>query len=219
MPPGSAKASNRAAMFTPSPKMSCSSTITSPRLMPCGTRSASLARFRQCARPCRAASRPRTGQHRPRSQTPPRNRRGVLYDPTPVLGDLRIDQFAEVSLEPFVGAFLVRPHQPGIAGDIGGQDCSEMTYSRHGSPGGKVRLTKSTLKPAAALALISAYRSYLGARSADRAGSGLAPIRSERGRTRPASRRESLPQAASTTASIPSKALGPASPSATHGTL
>jgi hypothetical protein len=34
MPPGSAMPSRRAAMLTPSPKMSCGSTITSPILMP-----------------------------------------------------------------------------------------------------------------------------------------------------------------------------------------
>ena len=34
MPPGSAMLSSRAAMLTPSPKMSCGSTITSPILMP-----------------------------------------------------------------------------------------------------------------------------------------------------------------------------------------
>ena len=34
IPPGSASPSSRAATFTPSPKMSCASTITSPRLMP-----------------------------------------------------------------------------------------------------------------------------------------------------------------------------------------
>jgi hypothetical protein len=36
---------------------------------------------------------------------------GVLYDPTPVLGDLGIDQLTEMSFEPLVRALLIRPHQ------------------------------------------------------------------------------------------------------------
>jgi len=39
-----------------------------------------------------------------------------------VLLDLGIDQFAPHRLEPFERAFLVGPHQPRIARDIGGQD-------------------------------------------------------------------------------------------------
>ena len=46
---------------------------------------------------------------------------------------------------------LIRAHQARVPSHICGEDCSETTYSRHAPPGGKVRLTKSTLKPAAAL--------------------------------------------------------------------
>jgi hypothetical protein len=35
---------------------------------------------------------------------------GVLYDPAPVLRDLRINQFPEMGLEPFVRPLLVRAH-------------------------------------------------------------------------------------------------------------
>ena len=34
----------------------------------------------------------------------------VLYDPAPVLGDLRVDQFAEMRLQAFVRAFLIGTH-------------------------------------------------------------------------------------------------------------
>jgi hypothetical protein len=37
---------------------------------------------------------------------------GILYDPAPVLPDLRIDQFAEMRFEPLVRPLLVRAHQP-----------------------------------------------------------------------------------------------------------
>jgi hypothetical protein len=35
---------------------------------------------------------------------------GVLYDPAPVLRDLRIDQLPEMSLEPLVRPLLIRAH-------------------------------------------------------------------------------------------------------------
>ena len=50
---------------------------------------------------------------------------GVLYDPAPVVLDLRIDQFPEVGLESFVGPFLIRPHQARVPRHIGGEDRSE----------------------------------------------------------------------------------------------
>src|SRR5215469_2330088 len=46
----------------------------------------------------------------------------VLYDPAPVLADIRIDQFSEMALEPLVRPFLVRTHQPRIPRHIGGKD-------------------------------------------------------------------------------------------------
>ena len=55
----------------------------------------------------------------------------VLYDPAPVLLDLRIDQLLEVRLEPFVGLFLGRPHQARIAGHVGGEDRGEAANGSH----------------------------------------------------------------------------------------
>src|SRR5262252_225623 len=37
---------------------------------------------------------------------------GVLYDPAPVLPNLRIDQLPEMGLEPFAGRLLIRADQP-----------------------------------------------------------------------------------------------------------
>jgi len=51
-------------------------------------------------------------------------------------------------LEPFVRPFLISAHQPRVPGNVGGEDRSETADRGHGSPGGKVRLTKSTAKSA-----------------------------------------------------------------------
>jgi hypothetical protein len=59
---------------------------------------------------------------------------GVLYDPASVLGDLRIDQFAEVGLEPFVRPLLIRAHQPRIPRHVGGQDRGEAADRGHFLP-------------------------------------------------------------------------------------
>src|SRR6516165_51181 len=47
---------------------------------------------------------------------------GVLDDTAVVLGDLRIDQLAEMPLPAFVRTLLIGAHQPRIACDIGGED-------------------------------------------------------------------------------------------------
>ena len=63
---------------------------------------------------------------------------GVLYDPAPVLADLRIDQFWEVGLEALVRPLLISSHQARIARHIGGKDRCEARG--HVLPGGKVPL-------------------------------------------------------------------------------
>jgi hypothetical protein len=45
---------------------------------------------------------------------------GVLYDLATVFRDLRIDQLAEVALEPFIRPFLILPHEAPVPGHIGG---------------------------------------------------------------------------------------------------
>jgi hypothetical protein len=37
---------------------------------------------------------------------------GVLHSAAPVLPELRLDQFSQMRLQPFVCAFLIRPHKP-----------------------------------------------------------------------------------------------------------
>jgi len=56
---------------------------------------------------------------------------GVLHDPAAVFGDLGVDQFLEVGLEPLVCAFLVRAHQPRVPCHISGQDRSEAAGLAH----------------------------------------------------------------------------------------
>ena len=40
--------------------------------------------------------------------------------------DLLLNQLSEMGLEPFVRAFLVRPHQARVARHIGGEDGGKM---------------------------------------------------------------------------------------------
>jgi hypothetical protein len=51
-----------------------------------------------------------------------RTRHLNLDDAAVVLGDFRIDELMAQRFEAFEGAFLVRPHQPRIPGDIGDED-------------------------------------------------------------------------------------------------
>jgi hypothetical protein len=63
---------------------------------------------------------------------------GVLYDTAAVFVDLRIDQFPEVRLEPFVRPLLIRAHQARIPRHVGSEDRGEAADRGHGSSGGKV---------------------------------------------------------------------------------
>ena len=134
IPPGSASASRRAATLTPSPKMSSSSTMTSPRLMPMrnlmrrSSGSIGLAVDHPALHLGGAAHRvDDAGEFRQHAVA------GVLDDAAPVLLDLRIDQLPEMRLEALVRAFLVRAHQARIARHIGGEDRGETAGRGHGS--------------------------------------------------------------------------------------
>jgi hypothetical protein len=61
---------------------------------------------------------------------------GVLDDPAPVLRDLRIDQLAEVALEPLVCPFFIHSHQARVARHISGEDSGEAADRGHGMSGG-----------------------------------------------------------------------------------
>jgi len=45
---------------------------------------------------------------------------GGLYDAPAMLFDLRIDEFAEMPSQPFMRAFLIRPHQKRVPRHVGG---------------------------------------------------------------------------------------------------
>jgi len=117
----------------------------------CGTRSASLVGWPQCALPSPAGPRRRSGQHNA-AKFRQEAVASVLYDPASVLGDLRIDQYAEVGSEPLVRPLLIRAHLARVPRHVGGEDRSEAADSGHVLSGGKAGLTKSILKPAAAIA-------------------------------------------------------------------
>jgi hypothetical protein len=48
-----------------------------------------------------------------------------------MLGDFRIDELAAERFEAFERAFLVRPHQSRIDGDIDSEDCGETARLAH----------------------------------------------------------------------------------------
>jgi hypothetical protein len=57
----------------------------------------------------------------------------VLDDPPTVLGDIGIDQLAEMHLEPLVRPFFVSTHQPRIPRLVGGEDRGEAADGSHHS--------------------------------------------------------------------------------------
>jgi hypothetical protein len=57
---------------------------------------------------------------------------GVLYDPAPVLFDLRLNELSEMGFEAFVCPLLISTHQPRVAGHISGKDRGETTGRGHG---------------------------------------------------------------------------------------
>src|ERR1700732_2491053 len=62
-----------------------------------------------------------------------------VEDPAAMWGDQPVDDFA-AGLQPREGADLVLPHQPAVAGDVGGEDCREFSFDR-GHVGSSARLT------------------------------------------------------------------------------
>jgi hypothetical protein len=67
----------------------------------------------------------------------------VLYDPAPVLRDLRINDLPEVAFEPFVRPLLIRAHEARVPRHIGGEDRGETADRGHGLPGGRGWLNPS----------------------------------------------------------------------------
>jgi hypothetical protein len=63
-----------------------------------------------------------------------------------VLRDLRLNQLAEMRLEPLVRALLIRPHEARVPRHIGGEDRGEAADRGHGFARRSIGLTKSTSK-------------------------------------------------------------------------
>jgi hypothetical protein len=72
-----------------------------------------------------------------------------------VLGNLRIEELAAQGFEAFERAFLVRPHQPRIPRDIGGEDRSETAGLAH------VAWPVARRRPDRNSSLCSAFRRWL----------------------------------------------------------
>ena len=55
----------------------------------------------------------------------------VLHGTATVLGDLRLDQLAEMRLQAFVRALLILAHQPRVAGHISGENRGKAAGLAH----------------------------------------------------------------------------------------
>src|SRR6516225_9909030 len=134
MPPGSASASKRAATFTPSPKMSPASVITSPWWMP--TRNSMRLSWGDVRIPLGHPTLHLHGTAERVHDTRELDEEAVsggLHDPTTVLGDFWIHESAAVLLQPSERTFLVGRHETTVANDISGQDgCKPTLYALSG---------------------------------------------------------------------------------------
>ena len=120
MPPGSAMLSSRAAIFTPSPRMSSPSMRMSPRLIPIRNRIRRSSGRRHYARPSPPAQLPRIRPHPLLRETQQYAVAGGLDDAPAMLRDQRIGDGA-VFAQDAGGAGLVEPHKSRITGHVGGQ--------------------------------------------------------------------------------------------------
>ena len=68
----------------------------------------------------------------------------VLYDPAAVLLDLRVDQLAQVGLQPLVGSLLIGAHEARVTrhvgGKNGGQPAFDASRGQSGAPNRNGRL-------------------------------------------------------------------------------
>ncbi len=81
---------------------------------------------------------------------------GGLDDAAVMLGDLRIEELAAQRFEAFERAFLVRPHQPAVTGDVRRKDCSEPAFdplsAQDFPPAGELRPAAAPRPPSCQLA-------------------------------------------------------------------
>ena len=117
-PPGSAIPSSRAAMLTPSPKISLSSMMMSPTWMPMRNSIRISAARPHSALPCRAGLQRRSDRIDDARELDQHAVAGRLDDAAAMRGDGGIDEVLPDRLEPGQRAFLVDAHETAVAGDI-----------------------------------------------------------------------------------------------------
>ena len=123
MPPGSAILSSRAAIFTPSPWMSPSSTMNVAEVDANPEGDPLLFRCRGIALDRRPLHGERAGDGLDHARELDQEAvAGRLDETAMMLCDLGIDQFAAMRFEPRERAFLVLAHQPAVARVIGRED-------------------------------------------------------------------------------------------------
>jgi hypothetical protein len=130
IPPGSAIPSSRAAIFTPSPKMSSPSKMTSPRLIPMrnSMRRSSTA---FCSFGGNAPLDFRRAMHRIHHacKFDQESVARGFYDSTARFRDSGVDERRTKRFESRVGPFLVGTHKPAVTCDICRQDCFQPPFN------------------------------------------------------------------------------------------
>jgi len=146
-PTRSASDSNRAATFTPSPWMSSSSTIMSPRLTPTRT-DPLIFRDRDVRSPIprwtatAQATASTTLGNSIRMPSP------VVFDDAALMfGDLGIDEFTAMGAEPSESASFVLTHEAAVADDIGGENAASRRSTRSPLNAFSLTATYRDLKP------------------------------------------------------------------------
>ena len=131
MPPGGAMPSSRAATFTPSPKMSSPSTMTSPTLTPTRNsmrRLSGTSALRSRILPLDFGGAGDRIHHA--RELDQHAVAGQLDDAPSMLGDLGVDEFAAVRLERRERRGLVDAHEPAVADHVGSQDSGQTAFHK-----------------------------------------------------------------------------------------
>src|SRR5438270_13348532 len=131
-PPGSASASSRDAMLTPSPKMSAPSAITSARLMPMRNRmrqSSGRSTSRSTMPRCTSTAQRTASNDAGKLDEQPIT--GCLHDPATALFDLGIYKLLSMRLEAIERTFFIYAHQARITRHIRYKNGSESTGGSH----------------------------------------------------------------------------------------
>ena len=159
MPPAWQMLSSRAAMLTPSPKMSLSSTMMSPTLMPMRRldflvrRQIGIARRHPALDVDGATNRiDRAGEFHKGTVT------GRFHDAAAMLRDLWVNVGLAQSFESSESALLIAAHQAAVADDVGREDCGEPSFDP--SLGHEDRLADCAYQPSLWSRERCVYRGY-----------------------------------------------------------